>query len=342
MKTPLLASILVTLGSTLFAADATPPPAPKPGASPSAEISGKATVTIDVNGKTVTRKLDLGTGQLEFNNGKDATCADAPEKAKKSVVIRTWLGVATGRPSDEVRAQLPIPDGTGLVLNEVMADSPAAKAGLQLNDVLTRLDEQILTNPDQLRALIGMKKDGDPVRIVYLRKGQEASVEIKLASHPEEEALALSPATLLLRNTIENAPGLKVTGVAPLIIERNAAFDKDGNFFFKFQGNPGEGKPGVPDDGQYHLYFKGAHADVTEAMKQLEKSLHEAGLSDEAIAKTRQAVAEALGKMQKAVSDAGGSKDEIARNAQKAVEELRRALENAWRPEEGAASKLWR
>jgi hypothetical protein len=354
-------------------------------------VSGKATVTIDVNGQKVTREIDLSNPQ-QFNVGDVLNDVAEIVNPKMATEVRTWLGVAmaTDEIPEEVRAQLPVANGVGLLVREVIADSPAARVGLQKNDVLTRLDDQILTNPKQLRTLVGMKKEGDTVRITYLRKGQEASVEVKLQTHAEQTTptgdLTTDPVRKLISRILgetgnvndpafvsriylellERAPtGDEIRAfladpspdkrtalvkrllaansndaASPIIIQRNAAFDKDGNVFWTIQGQPRAGKDGAPAKEQWHLYINGTHADVTEAMKKLEKSLHDAGLNDDAIAKTRQAMAEAIGQMQKAVNDANGSKDEIQRRAQKAIEEVRRAIENAWRPEDGEASKL--
>ena len=401
MKTSALFTYLALFSSAALAADpgtpppqpnssVTPPPAPpaKLLPKPAVTLSGKATVTIDVNGQKVTREVDLSNPQ-QFKTDNVLNLNGGVFTVNVATEVRTWLGVATDEISEEVRAQLPVANGVGLLVREVIADSPAAKAGLQKNDVLTRLDDQILANSEQLRTLVGLKKEGDTVRVTYLRKGQEAAAEVKLAVHAGEPTGSLTePARKLLFTTLtlgekgglddpifvsriyldllgrpptpeevkafvaDPAPDKRMTLVnrllahdpkaaaAPFMVERNAAFDKDGNVFWTIQGQPGAGKDSAPANEQLYLYFNGAHADVTEAMKKLEKSLHDAGLNDDAIAKTRQAVAEAIGQMQKAVSDASGSKDEIQRRAQKAIEEVRRAIENAWRQEEGEASKL--
>ena len=151
--------------------------------------SGKATVTIDVNGKKETREIDLGNGtEIKLFTSDDGggvptlsiTSAAVDAGPAKSV---TWLGVAADEVSEELRAQLPIEPGTGLVVRSVIPDSPAAKAGLQKSDVLTKLDDQLLTNPFRLRSLVSEKKDGDMVKLTYFRRGQQATLDVKLTTH---------------------------------------------------------------------------------------------------------------------------------------------------------------
>ena len=105
----------------------------------------------------------------------------------------TWLGVAARKASDEVLAQLPPEQAGGLLVYYVSKDSPAQKAGVQVNDVLTRLDDQILVHPDQLNVLIGSHKAGDPVKLSGYRHGKEFELAAKLESKklPAEEAMKL-------------------------------------------------------------------------------------------------------------------------------------------------------
>jgi hypothetical protein len=50
------------------------------------------------------------------------------------------------------------------------------------DDILVRLDDQVLVNPEQFRALIGMRKPGDVVKIVAVREDEVVNVDLKLGS----------------------------------------------------------------------------------------------------------------------------------------------------------------
>ena len=88
----------------------------------------------------------------------------------------TWLGLAADEVSEDERAQLPLPAGAGLLVRHVTQDGPAAQAGVLQNDVLVRLDDQLLVNAAQLRALIRGKKDGEKTTLSLLRKGKDLQV----------------------------------------------------------------------------------------------------------------------------------------------------------------------
>src|SRR5437016_1255545 len=100
------------------------------------------------------------------------------EKAPK--VPMTFLGVETSQVPSVVSEQLGLAKGFGLVVDYVVPDSPAAAAGIQQNDILKMLNDQILIEPSQLRKLLQTFSDGTDVTLTILRKGQEQKVTVKL------------------------------------------------------------------------------------------------------------------------------------------------------------------
>ena len=101
----------------------------------------------------------------------------------------TFLGVGIAEVAvvaPDIAARLPIDPGTGLIVTEVLADSPAARAGLQKGDVLARLNGQVLVTPKQLQNLIQNRKPGDAVEVVYFRKGEVRKVTATLAARSVE------------------------------------------------------------------------------------------------------------------------------------------------------------
>src|ERR1044071_913791 len=101
------------------------------------------------------------------------------EKGPKVPV--TYLGVETSQVPTVVSEQLGLSKGLGLVVEYVVPNSPAAAAGIQQNDILKMLNEQILIEPSQLRKLLQTFSDGADVTLTILRKGQEQKVTVKLA-----------------------------------------------------------------------------------------------------------------------------------------------------------------
>src|SRR5262249_4910849 len=93
----------------------------------------------------------------------------------------TYLGVDTSQVPTVVSDQLGLAKGFGLVVDYVEPNSPAATAGVQQNDILKMLNDQILLEPSQLRKLLQTFPDGTEVTLTVLRKGQEQKLTAKLA-----------------------------------------------------------------------------------------------------------------------------------------------------------------
>jgi PDZ domain len=100
-----------------------------------------------------------------------------------------YLGVNTVPPAPVLRKQLGLPQGTGLVVQFVVPESPAAKAGLKEFDVLQKLDDQLLINAEQLAVLVRIHSPGDEIKIGIIRDGKPQTLVAKLAEH-ELEPLA--------------------------------------------------------------------------------------------------------------------------------------------------------
>src|SRR5207253_10268326 len=113
------------------------------------------------------------------------------EKAPKVPAI--FLGVETSQVPTVVSEQLGLSKGLGLVVEYVVPDSPAAAAGIQQNDILKMLNDQILIEPSQLRKLLQTFSDGTEVTLTILRKGKEQKIIAKLAKKEVPQRHSLIP-----------------------------------------------------------------------------------------------------------------------------------------------------
>src|SRR5947207_3495619 len=113
------------------------------------------------------------------------------EKAPKVPTI--FLGVETSQVPTVVSEQLGLSKGLGLVVEYVVPDRPAAAAGVQQNDILKMLNDQILIEPSQLRKLLQTFSDGADVTLTILRKGQEQKVTVKLTKKERPQRHSWTP-----------------------------------------------------------------------------------------------------------------------------------------------------
>jgi len=103
-----------------------------------------------------------------------------PDRHEKMKVPVTFLGVETSEVPSVVSEQLGLAKGFGLVVDYIVPDGPAAAAGVQQNDILKMLNDQILTEPDQLSKLVRSYSEGTTITLTVLRKGQEQKITVKL------------------------------------------------------------------------------------------------------------------------------------------------------------------
>lgn len=116
-----------------------------------------------------------------------------PPKDKRPKVPVTFLGVETSEVPGVVSEQLGLAKGFGLVVDYVVKDGPAAAAGVQQNDILKMLNDQILTEPDQLAKLVRSFPEGTTVNLTILRKGAETKLSVKLAKREVSARHGMNP-----------------------------------------------------------------------------------------------------------------------------------------------------
>src|SRR5262252_391716 len=112
---------------------------------------------------------------------------------KRPKVPVTYLGVDTSQVPTVVSDQLGLAKGFGLVVDYVEPNSPAATAGVQQNDILKMLNDQILIEPSQLRKLLQTFPEGTEVTLTILRKGKEQKVTVKLAKKEVPQRHSMIP-----------------------------------------------------------------------------------------------------------------------------------------------------
>lgn len=91
-----------------------------------------------------------------------------------------YFGVTIESVPRALRRHIDLPEGVGILLSKVHADSPAAKAGVEDDDILVEFAGQLILNYDQLSKLIKLQQAGRPVTLTVLRKGERVGLEIQL------------------------------------------------------------------------------------------------------------------------------------------------------------------
>jgi serine protease Do len=71
-------------------------------------------------------------------------------------------------------------NATGAVITSVEPDSPAAKAGLQIGDVITQIDNKKVNDAGELQVLVSQQRPGARITLEVLRDGKRMSLPVTL------------------------------------------------------------------------------------------------------------------------------------------------------------------
>jgi serine protease Do len=136
------------------------------------------------------------------------------ELIEKGKVTRSQLGVMIGAIDEDLRRSLKIPEQvTGILVMDVVPDSPAAKAGFQKYDVITQLQGKPVTDVNHFRNQIALTPPGTQVEIAIDRAGTPQLLKPKLREMPAESA------TLSADQTVERL-GFEAQDLTPELKEQ--------------------------------------------------------------------------------------------------------------------------
>jgi hypothetical protein len=103
-----------------------------------------------------------------------------PRQIEQKMKPTAYLGVVTSPAPAVLSTQLGLGEGFGLVVDDVVQDSPAKAAGLTRYDVLKQFNEQQLVDPGQLATLVRSLGKDKEVSLTIIRKGQEQKIAVKI------------------------------------------------------------------------------------------------------------------------------------------------------------------
>ena len=156
---------------------------------------------------TTTNGGNIGIGYaISSNIAKDVV----KQLIKYGSVKRGWLGVYIRDIDKDIQDFYNVEKG--VLITEVIPDSPAEKANMQRDEVIIEYDGHKIKNTKELIYYVSHTKIGKEVKIKVIdKKGKEKIYKVKIGKRPEEENLLLSENTKkILGLTLQNlTPDLK-------------------------------------------------------------------------------------------------------------------------------------
>jgi len=143
---------------------------------------------------------------------------------KRGRVVYGYLGVYIQDLTPELARSFGLKEAKGVLISEVIPDSPAEKGGLRKGDVVLKYNGQEVENTYQFRKMVGRTPVGKKVKIQVLRKGREKSLTVTIGELKEREVAAARPKP---EEEVDRW-GLKVQDVTPEIADHLGLPDDEG------------------------------------------------------------------------------------------------------------------
>jgi serine protease Do len=112
---------------------------------------------------------------------------------REGKLIRPYLGVRYITLTDDYAAEYDLPVKRGAYIlpsnsgqASIIPGSPADKAGVREEDIITKVDGTAIDDRNNLTSLIGQKSVGDTVSLTIVREGKETSVDVTLQAAPTD------------------------------------------------------------------------------------------------------------------------------------------------------------
>ena len=114
-----------------------------------------------------------------------------PQLEKGSKIARGYLGVTVGDLTPELARGFGLAEGLkGALVQDVIANAPAGKAGLKAGDVVTSVNGKAVEDRGQLTRTVASIPPGGKANLGLLRKGKKLEISVTVGTRPDEEALA--------------------------------------------------------------------------------------------------------------------------------------------------------
>ncbi|QEC50189.1 PDZ domain-containing protein [Baekduia soli] len=134
---------------------------------------------IGVNSQIATNGVSNGNVGIGFAVPSNTVRQVVPGLEQGKTVSHAWLGVETGSSSSD-----PTSTSGGAQITDVTPGGPADDAGLQVGDVVTKIDGTAVNDATDLSTAINGKAAGDRITLTVRRAGDQQQLDVRLRERP--------------------------------------------------------------------------------------------------------------------------------------------------------------
>jgi serine protease Do len=112
----------------------------------------------------------------------------ADQLITKGEVSRAYLGVKIGPVEGTLAKVLNVPSGQGAIVNQVFPGSPAAKAGVQSQDLILDFNGQKVGGTKELQGIVERLDVGKTYSMTLIRDGKRMSLPVTVEAMPKQDS----------------------------------------------------------------------------------------------------------------------------------------------------------
>ncbi len=128
----------------------------------------------------------------------------------KGKVIRGWLGITIQSLTSELVKQFNLKDEKGVLVGDIVEDSPAEKAGIQRGDIIVEFDGKEVSDITNLRNMVANTAPNNEVTIRLIHEEKPKTVTVKIIEMPSDiQTLSKTYENQLKGVYVQNIPALK-------------------------------------------------------------------------------------------------------------------------------------
>ncbi len=103
-------------------------------------------------------------------------------------VTRGWIGAAIQELTPELIESFKMADSNGVLITEVIHNSPAERAGIKTGDILISIDNNAINDWNSMLETVANLPPGNVVAVKVLRKGTAIVSQVKIGKRPKSRA----------------------------------------------------------------------------------------------------------------------------------------------------------
>ena len=147
---------------------------------------------VDADG----RLIGINTAILSRSGGNQGIGFAVPANIARNVmeglvkdgrVVRSYLGVNIQDLTPALAAEFDLKDTSGVVVSDVVAKSPAEKAGFRAGDVITEFNHKLIQDSRHLKLQVSQTAPGTTVPVKLLRDGKSKTLEVAVKELPSHD-----------------------------------------------------------------------------------------------------------------------------------------------------------